>query len=339
MTRVLVLSLVFGLFLVACDSDDPGVDCAGEGTFVREGLQSFCAYVVVVGGFECPRELPNRFDIEGHVVCSDRNIGGRDDLPAAVCAELGIRCPVPPPIDGGVVGVDSGAMADAGNGNPDAATDAGDDARVIGPDAGDGGPADGGDAGPGCTSASCGSTVCGRSDCGFPCGSCDTGESCWQGSNQCTVNSSVPGTPCVDAFGENAVEGDMAWRACDANTIQRCTCSGGGPDAFFGCGPCVDIRLAEDPLRGVRCLNDDDCGSLPCNQGFCGESCSAASPQCPVAGTVCFIPGDMAGACIESCSTCGAECDSSRRCRLGGAGELACVLKGFSAAGDPNGCP
>lgn len=67
-------------------------DCPSDGEYVEAGVGRYCAYGVVIGGFDCPRELPNRFEFEsedpsipGGFLCSDRPIGSRDDVPMAVC--------------------------------------------------------------------------------------------------------------------------------------------------------------------------------------------------------------------------------------------------------------
>ncbi|MBA3500512.1 MAG: hypothetical protein H0T65_09075, partial [Deltaproteobacteria bacterium] len=96
-----------------------------------------------------------------------------------------------------------------------------------------------------CGPASCGSRVCGRSDCGYPCGECEPGEFCFTtgAGNGCSPGVG-PGTPCVDAFGDRVWEGDRGFRACpsDPNTQQRCTCTGGGADAWASCdAACVEI--------------------------------------------------------------------------------------------------
>lgn len=91
-----------------------------------------------------------------------------------------------------------------GENNPDAATDAAPiDVAIDAPiDA----------AACTCGPGSCGTRVCGRSACGFPCGTCEPDEFCFVG-NGCTTGPG-PGTPCIDAFGERAWEGDRGFRAC-----------------------------------------------------------------------------------------------------------------------------
>lgn len=87
-------SVVFALALAGCPST-PVYDCPEDGAYIEAGVGRYCAYGVVIGGFDCPAELPNRFDFESTdpgipdgFVCSDRPIGSRDDVPVDVCTRV-----------------------------------------------------------------------------------------------------------------------------------------------------------------------------------------------------------------------------------------------------------
>jgi hypothetical protein len=70
-------------------------DCPSDGEYVSSGVGRYCAYGVVIGGFDCPSDLPNRYDFESSdpsvpdgFVCSDRPVRSRDDVPAEVCRRV-----------------------------------------------------------------------------------------------------------------------------------------------------------------------------------------------------------------------------------------------------------
>ncbi len=79
------------LFVGGCPSEAV-YDCPGDGAYVEAGIGRYCAYGVVIGGFDCPTDLPNRFEfpsedpsVPSGFVCSDRPFGSRDDVPMTVC--------------------------------------------------------------------------------------------------------------------------------------------------------------------------------------------------------------------------------------------------------------
>lgn len=232
--------------------------------------------------------------------------------------------------DGGVATTDADRDADGVvDSGLDATADVGTDASGdAGPDASlDTGP----DTGPACESDSCGDATCGRSSCGYPCGECPDGSHCTIG-NTCS-DLAPPGELCIDAWGEGVVEGGSGYRVCetDDTLVQLCMCSGGGPDAWFGCGDCESLVVAGP--RGSRCRSDDQCeGALPCHPSIrlCGESCDRGIPDpCP-SGTRCGIPGDVAGVCLTECLLCGGdECGSGFKCAPGEPAPV-CVPAGYA---------
>lgn len=230
---------------------------------------------------------------------------------------------------------DSGPLDTGVDASSDASTDTSIDVAVdsepapdVGVDAPTDAPVDAAlDAGPICGADSCGDLTCGRSACGYPCGECAEGSHCTIAGTCSDI--APPGELCLDAWGAGVVEGGMGYRSCDSDdgSVQLCTCSGGGPDAWFGCGDCERLVIAGP--RGARCLSDDQCeGALPCHPSIrlCGETCDRGTPDdaCPL-GTLCGIPGDVAGVCLSECATCGGdECDDGFECAPGEDGNV-CV--------------
>lgn len=233
--------------------------------------------------------------------------------------------------DAFVPDVDAGARdaaaSDAG------APDGGIDARVpedaASPDGGSDAGAIAVDAGVTCTAAaSCGARSCGRSACGASCGECDMGFEC---DREGTCTTTPVGTSCVDAFGETVAYGAQGFRVCptDPEQMQRCYCSAG---EWSACDPCMLVVL--DGQRGDRCATDSHCAdAVPCHPSLrlCGERCDRGlGTECP-AGTICGIPGDVAGACLPECETCGTGCDDTSTCRRGESGNV-CAPSGYAWA-------
>lgn len=187
-----------------------------------------------------------------------------------------------------------------------------------------------------CTAAaSCGARSCGRNDCGASCGECSAGFYC-NGSGTCADRAVTPppGAECFDAFGTGVVEGSRGFRVCadDPERLQRCICGGGGASAWVACDPCTDVRL--EGARGERCATDAQCADpVPCHPTLhlCGERCDRGVPAACPPGTGCGIPGDIAGACLPSCDSCGAGCDDSSTCRRAASGNV-CVPSGYGWA-------
>lgn len=226
-------------------------------------------------------------------------------------------------MDAGRERFDAGVEEDAGR---DAGRDAGDDAGD------DAGPFDAGMVT--CMPESCAASVCGRSFCGAPCGECPIGWYCAAGSCRDPSVTPAPGDFCVDAFGENVVEGGRSFRECpvDPSMLQSCQCSGGGPSAWIACGDCQRVVLAG--ARGDRCASADQCGGVPCHPTLrlCGERCDRGlGVVCP-AGTACGIPGDIAGACLPTCTACDTGCSEDAICRRGDGDTLVCAPSGYGWA-------
>lgn len=247
-------------------------------------------------------------------------------LALAACAALGCSSSHATDTDAFVARADGAIDATA----PIDATDPSDGASIdTGADAtADAAPVEL-DAGVTCDPASCGAQVCGRSDCGAACGECAAGMFCHR-EGVCR-DTPAPGTGCTDAFGEMVAYGASGWRVCDTDPdlLQRCSCSAGD---WSACGGCTDVRLAG--ARGARCATDAQCaGGVPCEPylHLCGESCSAGAPSPCVPGTACGIPGDVSGACLPTCPTCGASCGDGLTCRAAD-GEDVCLPTSYGWA-------
>ncbi|MFN7699642.1 MAG: FG-GAP repeat protein [Deltaproteobacteria bacterium] len=113
--RLVPVSVLSCLLVAGCFSSTAVHDCPGEGTYVEAGVGRYCAYGVVIGGFDCPPELPNRFDypsadpfLPDAMICADRPMDSPDDVPPEVCAFMP-ACRVGTPGAGG-----RDASADAG---------------------------------------------------------------------------------------------------------------------------------------------------------------------------------------------------------------------------------
>ena len=99
----------------AC-SEDHGPPCGDHGELFADDVGRYCAYIVVIGGFECPAGLPFRIEIEDAAVCADRDVD-RDGLPADVCRHLGDRCDRAGTTDGGVA-LDGGPAGGSDGSSP-----------------------------------------------------------------------------------------------------------------------------------------------------------------------------------------------------------------------------
>lgn len=78
--------------LAGCGGDaPPSFDCGHDGEYVEADGGRWCAYIVIIGGFDCPPELPFRIDFGDAFVCADRDVPP-EDVPDAVCRHLGDRC-------------------------------------------------------------------------------------------------------------------------------------------------------------------------------------------------------------------------------------------------------
>lgn len=83
---------VLALGLVACA--ESSLPCERDGQAFEASEARFCLYssdspLVIEGGFECPEQLPFRFDTDAGVACSERDL---DRLPQSVCEQLGAEC-------------------------------------------------------------------------------------------------------------------------------------------------------------------------------------------------------------------------------------------------------
>lgn len=160
-------------------------------------------------------------------------------LPVRFAVTLGLSSVVAAACGGTVTSVGSviedggvalpGAGGEAGTSGADAAADSSGDGAIDAHH----------DAAP-CAAGACGLSVCGRDECGHTCGACAGAPpqgGCFTG--HCIA--SCPGTPCLDANGEQVCEGGRGGRSCTGGSlgIQICTCTGGGHDAWASCGACL----------------------------------------------------------------------------------------------------
>lgn len=158
-----------------------------------------------------------------------------------------------------------------------------------------------------CPMATCDTDVCGVSSCGRSCGACAAGEGCFMGA--CMSAATCPGTPCTDRAGRSICEGQAGLGRCttDAALDAVCVCSGSGGE--LACDAC--IAAAVPPAIGTACTDASECpAGVPCGfTGLCGEPCD---PTAACTSGVCFIPGDVSGACLEECA-----CDIADTCPAG----------------------
>ena len=83
--RFLAIALIFSI--ISCGQSSDAVDC-GDGSAHDSGeLGAICAYIVIIGGFECPAGLPHRMNFGEGAVCSER-AGQPEDLPAELCEQF-----------------------------------------------------------------------------------------------------------------------------------------------------------------------------------------------------------------------------------------------------------
>lgn len=71
-----------------------------------------------------------------------------------------------------------------------------------------------------------------------------------------------------------------------------------------------------DVPDGEPCTKNTECqgGSCPEITGVCGPPCNAGATNCPD-GMGCFVPGDVSGVCLTTCSQCGvSDCGPGRNC-------------------------
>lgn len=109
-----VPGLLAFLFLAGgCSSSDPS-PCGDGGREFRSDVGAVCAYAVVEGGFTCPTDLPEMFELpSGGRLCAPSG-AGPGDLPPEACRYLGHDdCSEADPFD-------PGGMADGGMSLPDA---------------------------------------------------------------------------------------------------------------------------------------------------------------------------------------------------------------------------
>ena len=107
-----------GLLLLgaACSSEDPS-PCGDGGREFGSDVGAVCAYAVVEGGFTCPTDLPEEFELPGGGRICAPSGAGPGDLPPDACRHLGHDdCSEAMPFDPGGGGNDGGmtALPDAG---------------------------------------------------------------------------------------------------------------------------------------------------------------------------------------------------------------------------------
>jgi hypothetical protein len=352
--RLVPVSVLSCLLVAGCFSSTAVHDCPGEGTYVEAGIGRYCAYGVVIGGFDCPPELPNRFDypsadpfLPDAMICADRPMDSPDDVPPEVCAFMP-ACRVGTPDAGG-----RDASADAGI---DAATDAlcpfgyvycggscifpSENPAFCGAD-------------PACESYQrcLGNELCISGECTLVCetglvnceGFCENPETdrrhCGASLSDCSGGVECPvGQLC--AFGECASRCPPGSVECFGNCIDPTSdrtfcgvderCTGGAGSCFAGqqCsgGVCVTTCPSGQYACGGRCVDPATdstyCGAeVDCSGGtVCGsdEVCAAGTCQtsCPAPQIAC------GGRCVDPATDeafCGAglDCTGGRICAAG----------------------
>lgn len=253
LSSITILSAALACLLSGCGSaDEGGLECGDDGEYVETDVARYCAYIVVVGGFDCPPQLAHRIDFpDGAVVCSDAP-GDREDLPEEVCRHLGDRCGTSLG-DGGRVW-----MAEA------CATEL--SSRHAGE------PCSGdfvchGDCPCGSETIRCVSGVLEAEgecvDCAVACGSeaCGPTEICVQ---PCRCGPA----PACEPLGDGG--------SCPAGTVD-CTTGTGTPGCATDCSPpppyCSALPGACDPTTTCGCFESD-----PCSSGSCDDMWSFDGP-------------------------------------------------------------
>ena len=141
MRSALVAVLV--ALLPGCPSSSNADPCGEGGRDFRSGIGTTCAYAVVEGGFLCPPELPDEFEIPGYAgrICAPSG-SDPEDIPEGACLHLGAPdCggarPAGGTVDAGPMTADSGPdVPDSGIGGdsgPPPMCDALDPAMYMGP--------------------------------------------------------------------------------------------------------------------------------------------------------------------------------------------------------------
>jgi len=99
-----------GLLLLgaACSSEDPS-PCGDGGREFGSDVGAVCAYAVVEGGFTCPTDLPEMFELPGGGRICAPSGAGPGDLPPEACRHLGHEdCSEAMPFDPSGGGTDGG---------------------------------------------------------------------------------------------------------------------------------------------------------------------------------------------------------------------------------------
>jgi hypothetical protein len=314
--------MLLGLMLSACDPAASSPCGEGGEYYEDEALGRYCAYVVIVGGFSCPTELPHLHELGEYTVCADHMIPPTGPVPRALCADLGTACPMPVvDLDAGMPDVDAGG--DAGpECDPVLQTGCGADEKctwVVGASGSAAGDtrcvADGTVA----LFQPCTESAGGVADDCAAGGLCVAGEE-FPGPNCvaiCSMASTVPPQFCrvrTDVFDDRPGVGHRDYVPCSL-ALHDCP-----PDQ--GCYrwmsgellPGLDACHAEQPgagVAGASCTGQRDCARYHgCIDGSCERLCldvagNPGNPDVCPAGTACTtvtaFPGLGIGADIDLC--------------------------------------
>lgn len=146
---------------------------------------------------------------------------------------------------------------------------------------------------PGCQ-GDCNGKQCGDDGCGNPCGFCDDGDLC---SNGTCLSCDCAGKQCGDDGCGNSCGTCGAGQVCSAGSCtSSCSCDGkvcGDDGCGTSCGTCAAGQLCQ----AGACIANCSCDGKVCGDDGCGTSCGSCSDD-----ETC-----QAGACVPA-STCVPDC-------------------------------
>ncbi|MCA9606332.1 MAG: hypothetical protein KC619_12085 [Myxococcales bacterium] len=321
MSSTRIMGILPFLLAVAC-TPTPSV-CGEGGDYYEDDLGRYCAYVVIVGGFTCPTELPQRHMFGGFTVCADHMIPETGPVPDALCVRLGSDCPMPaPPMSDAGADADAGAPPDAG-----APMDAGSDAAVVDAGAADTGTADAG-------TADCDpvlQTGCGAGDrCTWVAGVAGF----TNGDTRCVPDGTIPVfQPCTASAGgvpDDCVAGTFCGPSADLGCTPICDPAATSPSHFCEQAPTI---FDDRPNAGYRYY---PACTLPWHECPAPEGCFEREAHEAGAGIAfCHLP-DTPGAVGATCVT-QRDCDRLNVC-IRGTCERLCLDPSFNPE-LPDTCP